>query len=95
MSEEECLQAIQEGRTALELLEEAMPNIERRWRRLCRSMHQFMSDVEQHFPDATYYTASGGFNLLLGRSHNDNESPQHGLTALSDATGLVIGDGDW
>ena len=68
----------------------------RKWKRLNKSIREFLADVKEHFPDAQYYTANGGFNLMLGKSHAENESqtPQQELTALS-GIDVWIGDGDF
>lgn len=95
MNESEVLDAIAHGETAYGLLLDADPKLEKRFRRMCRTMKTFLEDVRQHFPDATYYTASGGFNLLLGNSHDDKGHPQSQLSAIGDTTGLIIGDGDY
>ena len=97
MNQQEALERIAEGESAYSLLRNADPNIERRWKRLCRSMVDLLGDVQQHFPDAKYYTASGGFNLMLGNSHADDrhQTSQQELIALSGEYGVAVGDGDF
>lgn len=103
MTENECLAAIASGRRADELLGLANPKIKRRWAKLCREMIALLDEVKESFPDAEYYTASGGFNLMLGPPHSRDHrlnggTPQRQLLALH---GLVsgrfvrIGDGDF
>lgn len=96
MNEQECLIAIASGESARDILIEKIPGIEKKWNRLCSQMKKFLFDVNEVFPDANYYTASGGFNLLLGASHSDghDQRPQQELLALG-SSGVVVGDGDW
>ena len=97
MNESEVLEAIKAGETAYGLLLDKCPKIERRWNRLCKSMADLLKDVQKEFPSAQYYTASGGFNLMLGNSHaNDrNQSSQQELVALGGSHGVSVGDGDF
>lgn len=97
MTEQEVLAAIADGESAYGLLWDADPKLERKWNRLCKSMADFLGEVQTHFPDAQYYTASGGFNLMLGAPHADdrNQHPQRELMALSGAYGVAVGDGDF
>lgn len=95
MDESEVLQRIEDGEEAGDLLRAAMPNIERRWKKLGKEIAGLMADVRQHFPDAEYYTASGGFNLLLGKPHDRHANPQPQLVALHTPPGVHIGDGDF
>jgi len=97
MTESEVLDAIKSGESdALDILREAMPDAEKRWKRLCKSIVAFRKDVQQHFPDAEYYTASGGFHLLLGSSHSASGAGQQCLVALSgEEFGVSISDGDF
>lgn len=93
MNEAQCLAAIADGETAYDLLTAAMPGIERRFRRVDRAIIDFLALIKREFPDAQYYTASGGFNLMLGRSHGDHEVSQQQLLALGGRA--AIGDGDF
>lgn len=72
------------------LLDEKCPNIERRFKRLTKALVALLGEVKQEFPDANYYTASGGFNLLLGDSGAGSE-----MIALSATAYLSVGDGDF
>lgn len=93
MDESQCLAAIAEGEDAQQLLLDAMPSAKRRFLAVDKALRKLLADVKIHFPDAEYYTGSGGFNLLLGRSHGDKERAQQQLVALSGRAS--IGDGDW
>lgn len=96
IDEKEALRLInEEGGDAYGLLIDADPNLERRFNRLNTAMIKLLSDAKKHFPDATYYTASGGFNLMLGQPHADgvDYKQQRELLALSGTA--VIGDGDF
>lgn len=79
---------------ALDLLLSSMPDAERKFRKVDKALIKFLSEVREHFPDAQYYTASGGFTLLLGSPHDERtDRPRHELSVLA---GLAqIGDGDW
>jgi len=96
MTEAECLEAIANGETAFGLLHDANPKLTKKFDRLCRSIVAFREEVQVHFPDAQYYTASGGFNLLLGKPHTDGHG-QPSQTQLVALTGgnVQIGDGDF
>jgi hypothetical protein len=93
MIEEECLAAIAAGDDAEDILLRVMPTARRRFRAIDRALIKLRSDVQKHFPDAQYYTGSGGFNLMLGRSHSEHERAQQQLIALSGYAS--IGDGDF
>ena len=94
--EEDVLQRIEAGETAWEILDEALPTARSRFRRLTNSLIKFMDDIQEEFPDASIYTAAGGFHLLLGNSHNDQTGlPQRELVAEDANSRLVVGDGDW
>ena len=80
---------------AEEILRARMPGASRRFKRIVKSMKKFLDDVQDHLPDAEYYTSGGdGFSLLLGRSHGDDEQAQQELSAL-DAGMVLVGGGDW
>lgn len=96
LTEQDVLEKIEQDESAYGLLHAADPNFERRFNRLCRTMKELLADVQKHFPDAQYYTASGGFNLMLGSPHANNRAltNQSELVALS-GIGVQIGDGDF
>ncbi|CNL19336.1 Uncharacterised protein [Yersinia pseudotuberculosis] len=95
MNTEQLLEFIDESKEyqAYLLLSEKCPTAARRFYSLTKALTKLREDVRKEFPDAEYYTGSGGFNLLLGESHTD-ESPNQKLCAVS-AVGLHVGDGDW
>ena len=66
---------------------------ERHLRRVDKAICGLLAEVRRAFPDAAFYTASGGFNLMLGNSHGTREEGQQQLVALSGAA--RIGDGDF
>lgn len=95
MTEQEILERLAQGDVdASDLLLEADPRLEKKFNALCKKIAKYLDEVKQYFPDATYYTASGGFHLLLGHSHTISGTPQEQLVALG-ATDVQIGDGDW
>ncbi len=79
-----------------ELLDEMLPKHKAKLDVLDRRIRKILSEIQEVFPDAQYYTASGGFNLVLGSTHDDskvNQPPQQQRVAWF---GLAsIGDGDW
>jgi hypothetical protein len=96
MNEKECLEAIKNGDSAYYLLYEKDPKIIIKFKKLTYDLIKLLDETKKHFPDATYYTASGGLSLLLGNSHNnDNYQPQEELEAISADSRLIIGDGDY
>jgi hypothetical protein len=96
MDQHECLEVIASGEAdAYDLLKNADPRFLARFKRLDNTLVKLLADVQAHFPDACYYTASGGFTLMLGPSHADDRSMtgQQQLIALSG--NACIGDGDF
>lgn len=93
MTEQECLAAIAGGETARDLLLDAIPTASRRFKAVDKALRALLTDVRVHFPDAEYYTASGGFNLMIGHSHNASHVGQQELIAL--CGNASIGDGDF
>lgn len=92
--EDRCLQIIAYGEEdAEDLLLSQVPTARRRFKALDKALRKYIADVQESFPDAQYYTASGGFHLMLGRSHNSSEHGQTQLIALSGRA--QIGDGDF
>lgn len=93
MTEEECLAEIAAGGDAQEILLRAMPSARRRFNAIDRSLVLLLADVRKHFPNAIYYTASGGFNLMLGNSHNATaQRSQEQLVALGGFAQICDGD---
>lgn len=95
MGEKEVLEVINEGHSAYSLLLERFPTAQQKFDRLCKNMVSFLSDIKSEFPDARYYTASGGFNLMLGSSHDLSGMAQQELVALEGSHGVSISDGDF
>ncbi|WP_145531618.1 hypothetical protein [Yersinia kristensenii] len=95
MNTEQLLEFIDESEEyqAYMLLSERCPTAARRFYSLTKALTKLREDVREEFPDAEYYTGSGGFNLLLGESHTGEKANQK-LLALS-SIGLHVGDGDW
>ena len=94
MTEAECLAAIAAGEDAQDILLRVMPSARRRFNSIDRALIKLLADVHEHFPDAIYYTASGGFNLMLGNSHDARA--QRGQEQLCALGGFAsIGDGDF
>lgn len=101
LTSDECLLIVTEGQdefggfTAEGLLEDRLgTSIATRFKRLNTTMIKLLEDVRKSFPDAEYYTASGGFNLMIGRPHDDRgQQAQQELVALSGAA--QVGDGDF
>lgn len=93
LSQEDVLEIISNGEDdAYGILYDADPKLIDRFKRVDKSMLKLLEDVKKHFPDAVYYTASGGFNLMLGESHNENNLPQQDLVACSGRTSISDGD---
>lgn len=91
MNTEELIERIDGDQyEAYRLLDEKCPNIERRFKRLTNALVALLDEVKQEFPDANYYTASGGFNLLLGETEAGSS-----MIALSASSYLSVGDGDF
>lgn len=78
------------------LLKEHFPKAEQKFKRLTNQLHELLEEVKTVFPDANYYTASGGFHLLIGNSHDWNirATANPKLIALSSEKLNVI-DGDY
>lgn len=92
-TEADCLAAIATGEVdAQDLLLTAMPTARRSFNAVDRHLRRFLDEVRVHFPDAIYYTASGGFTLMLGRSHGEHERAQQRLVALSGFASISDGD---
>lgn len=96
MNEKECLRIIEEeGVDAYDLLYNADPKLISRFNRACTTLKKILDDTRVHFPDAKYYTASGGFHLMLGNPHDEFGHAQQELIALGASNGLTVSDGDF
>lgn len=92
--EAEVLEIIDSGEDDAEsLLLAEIPAARRKFRALDKQLRAYLAEVRKAFPDACYYTGSGGFNLLLGAPHDARCNGQQQLVALSGAA--QISDGDW
>lgn len=92
-TEDDCLRLINSGEyDAYGLLKENLPTIERKFKRVDKAIIDLLKEVQEVFPDAEYYTASGGFNLLLGASHTHGEVSQQQLVALCGRASISDGD---
>lgn len=95
MNQKEALEIIRSGEnTAHGLLYDVMPTASTRFHRLSGQLAKLMDEINRHFPDASFYSASGSFCLLLGDSHDEGEQPQQDLLAHT-AVSLYIEGGDW
>jgi len=80
---------------AYRLFDEKLPKHRGKLNRLDKRIRDLLAEIQEVFPDAQYYTASGGFTLVLGGTHSSDVSagPQQQRSAWG---GLAqIGDGDW
>ncbi len=75
------------------LLDEKLPKMSAKLARLDKRIRDVLAEVQTEFPDAQYYTASGGFHLILGSTHCDRAHPQRQRWAWGGSA--HIGDGDW
>lgn len=77
-----------------ELFDEMLPKHRAKLDRLDKRISNLLAEIRKVFPEATYYTASGGFTLVLGDTHTGNgEEPQQQRSCW--AGSATIGDGDW
>lgn len=84
------------GISASELLEDKLgTKISSRFKRITGSLVKLMYEVQKEFPDAGYYTASGGFHLMLTDSHSRDGHAQQDGVAESANPKLLVGDGDF
>ena len=75
------------------LLTKEMPKMRVKLDRLDKRIQEVLVEVRTVFPDAEYYTASGGFTLVLGKTHINGDQPQQQRSAWGGSA--QIGDGDW
>lgn len=82
-------------RDAHHLLDEHLPRARKKLDRLDKQIRDVLAEIKKVFPEAQYYTASGGFHLCLGPTHDDTygQPPQPQRVAWSGRAS--IGDGDW
>lgn len=72
---------------------EALPGYDKKLDRLDKRIRQLLAEIREVFPDAEYYTAGGGFGLVLGCTHEGRDEAQQQRTAWGGYA--EIGDGDW
>jgi hypothetical protein len=77
------------------LFQKLLPEYASKLDRLDKRIRDVLTEIRGVFPDAKYYTASGGFTLLLGSSHSSDISatPQHQRVAWNGFA--TIDGGDW
>ena len=74
------------------LLREVLPGYDKKLDRLDKRIAKLLAEIREVFPD--YYTAGGGFSLVLGCTHEGyKEQAQQQRTAWGGSA--EIGDGDW
>lgn len=97
MNEQEVLKWLKDnpGSDAEDLLREKAAFAVAEFRKVDAAIVALEMKVRRYFPDAQYYTGSGGFNLLLGSPHDSSSQcrAQRNLAALHGKAS--IGDGDW
>lgn len=96
-TEEDVLHALNNGDflDAEDLLASKLPKIELKMKKAVKSLASTLDEVKKVFPDAIFYTASGGLTLMLGNSHSEREVPQQELIAASFSELISISDGDF
>lgn len=96
MNEEEVLSVIAGGdMDASDLLNQANPNFEKQFKKLTKGLENLMKDIRKSFPDASYYSASDGLIIMLGRSHGDSTEPQRDLEAADGGLYGMLSGGDF
>ena len=76
------------------LLDEMLPKHRAKLASLDKRIMKVLAEIKEVFPDAQYYTASGGFTLVLGCTHDDiGAAAQQHRSAWGGFA--QIGDGDW
>jgi len=81
---------------AYSLLSSKIPGIVKKLDKLDKKLISILEEIREVFPDAQYYTASGGFNVVLGAIHDDSTSDLESQEQRSAWGGhATIGDGDW
>ena len=77
------------------LFEEMLPKHTAKLDRLDKRINQVLEEIQQVFPDAQYYTDSGGFNLVLGQTHEGLRDTAQCQRVAWAGTHARIGDGAW
>ena len=94
-TQQDVLDLIEQGEKAHLLCSQHFPTMQRRMTAAVKKLTALRKEVETIFPDATFYTGSGGLKLLLGESHSRDGKSQQELVAYSFSHLIIIGDGDW
>lgn len=81
--------------TADGLFDEILPKYRKKLDRLDKRIRELLKEIKEVFPDAEYYTASGGFNLLLGQPHSEGIYSISQQQRIAWSGQAVIGDGDF
>lgn len=81
--------------SAYELATERLPGWERRFRRAARTLGRLLEEAKIEFPDACYYTGSGGLNFLIGPGRTNSVGLDQDQVAFSASDLVHIIDGDW
>lgn len=89
MDTDDCLA---DGRSAMSLADERLPGWERRFRAATKHLADLLAEAKREFPDAAYFTGSGGLHLILG---GEGTPDAKHLCAYAAHPNLNIGDGDW
>jgi hypothetical protein len=98
MNEAEVLAWLEESgeRDCYALLVEKMPTMDKRMTKAVKALAALLKEVQQEFPDAQFYTGSGGLILMLGNPHSQGgANPQTQLAAAGFSHLISIGDGDF
>lgn len=78
------------------LLSLMLPKHVSKLKRLDNQIIKILAEIREVFPDAQYYTASGGFTLVLGSTHDNSIRGEPSQQQRSAWGGRAqIGDGDW
>lgn len=97
MTEHDVDVAIASGKTAVDLLVEACPDVVDRFYKIDTQLANLLTIVRVHFPDAEYYTdGSDLIHLMLGATHTRDirAKPKQQRAALCMIKSRV-GGGDW
>jgi len=77
------------------LFDEMLPKHRTKLNQLDKRIANLLTEIQEVFPDARYYTASGGFTLVLGDTHEGHYSESQRQRSAWSGIKASIGDGDW
>lgn len=63
---------IKNGNDTQSILAKHFSDTEQEFNTLINQLYDLLQKVQTFFLDANFYTASGGFNLLIGNPYNDD-----------------------